>query len=66
VVEVGEVLLFVLDSGKDGVVMSEFGEDHFTFLRGKEKRVWSCDGKKWQLIYEERELRRRDRSYYDI
>jgi len=54
----------VLDSGKDGVVRSESEKNCFTFLRGEE-RVWSCDGKKFQLISEERELRSRDRSCCD-
>ena len=37
VVEVVEVLLVVLDSGKDGVVRSESEKDCFTFLRERKR-----------------------------
>jgi len=42
VVEVVEVLLVVLNSGKDGVVRFESEDESFTFLRGEEKREFGA------------------------
>jgi len=41
-VQVVEVFLVVVDSGKDGVVKSESEKDCFTFLRGEEKREFGA------------------------
>ena len=40
--EVVEVVLVLLDSGKDGVVWSESEKDCFIFLRGEEKREFGA------------------------
>ena len=41
-VEVVEVVLVVLDFGKDGVVRSESEKNCFTFLRREEKREFEA------------------------
>jgi len=49
VVEVVEVLLVVLDSGKDRVVRSESEKDCFIFLRGEEKSEFGAVMRKMSI-----------------